>query len=302
LNEFNRQALEYAIQYQAALEQEYPYVLHFWNLRNAPANSTYRWTHGNTIRIPTVATSGRVDSDRDIITDARRNYNVTWRSYELNFERIWKSLIDPIDIDETNMAATIRNITQTFNESQKFPEMDAYLVSKCYADWLALGGVANTQAVTAANVLSIFQQFVEEMDEGRVPPTGRVLYVTPRVSRLLREADAIDRTIELRNRATRITTMITDIDSVRLEMVPSNLMRTLYNFTNGARPAANAGQINMFLGHNSAVATPVKYEFVNISEPTAITDGKFVYFERSYEDVFVLQHKVDGLKFNVTAS
>ncbi|WP_236730867.1 hypothetical protein [Clostridioides difficile] len=35
--------------------------------------------------------------------------------------------------------ASIGNITKVYNEEQKFPEMDAYCISKIYADWTALG-------------------------------------------------------------------------------------------------------------------------------------------------------------------
>jgi len=122
MNDFTQASLEYATQYQRALEQAFPFVLHFWNLRNAPANTTYRWTNGNAIRIPTVSTSGRVDHNRDTITATQRNYNVTWKTYELEFERHWKSMLDPVDVDETNMTATIANITQVFNNEQKFPK------------------------------------------------------------------------------------------------------------------------------------------------------------------------------------
>ena len=300
MNEFQQQALEYATQYQRALEQAYPFVLHFWQLRNAPANTTYRWTHGNAIRIPTIQTSGRVDSDRDVITSTKRNHNVGWETYELEFERKWKTLLDPIDIDETNLTTTIANITQVFNQEQKFPEMDSYFISKILAEWSTLGGKEIGGTPNVENVLSIFHEMMEVMDEERVPPVGRIMYVTPNVNRLLKEAEAIDRTIELRNRRTSITTQITDIDSVRLEMVPSSLMMTLYNFTEGARPDPNARQINMVLGHNSCIAAPVKYTSVRLDPPAAISDDKWVYYERAYEDAFVLKHKHPGLQFNIS--
>lgn len=293
-------ALEYATQYQRALEQAYPYTLHFWNLRNAPANTTYRWTHGNAIRIPTIQTSGRVDSDRDVITTTKRNHSLTWKTYELEFERKWKTLIDPIDIDETNLVATITNITQVFNEEQKFPEMDRYFVSKMLSEWQALGGTPLSGAITTDNVLEIFKDMMEKMDEARVPQIGRVLYVTPAVNRILTEAAAIGRSIDLRNRTTSITTLITDIDAVRLEMVPSDLMRTAYDFTEGSAPTSDAGQINMILAHNSCIASPVKYTSVRLDRPSAISDDKWVYYERAYEDVFVLKHKAAGISFHVT--
>lgn len=65
-----------------------------------------------------------------------------------------------MDIDETNQVASIQNITQVFNEEQKFPEMDAYLVSALYADWLAAGCAADTTAITVDNILTVFDGYM----------------------------------------------------------------------------------------------------------------------------------------------
>ena len=179
--------------------------------------------------------------------------------------------------------------------------MDRFLISELFKKWAGFGGTTTGGEVTTANVLDIFEQMMVTMTEERVPEIGRVLYVTPVVSKMLRQADAVDRTIDLRNRRTVITTTVDEINGVRLEVVPSDLMKTEYDFTNGSVAKPTAKQINMVLGHNSCVATPVKYNSVRLDPPSAVTDDKWVYFERAYEDAFVLKHKVPGLQFNVSA-
>ena len=62
--------LNYAEQYARALANAYPSVLHFAALRSAENDSRYQWVNGNTIKIPTLTTTGRVDADRDTITVA----------------------------------------------------------------------------------------------------------------------------------------------------------------------------------------------------------------------------------------
>ena len=57
-------ALNYAKEYQQALEQEFPYVLYFGALFATPNNGRYRWVNSNVIEIPTITTTGRVDGDR----------------------------------------------------------------------------------------------------------------------------------------------------------------------------------------------------------------------------------------------
>lgn len=292
-------ALNYATQYAQALAQAYPYVLHFAALRSTENDARYKWTGANTIQIPSLTTTGRVDADRDTIGVATRNYNNAWEPKTLQNHRKWSTLAHPMDIDETNQAASIQNITQVFNEEQKFPEMDAYLISKIYADWAAGGGTADTTAVTVDNVLPLFDGYMTAMDEKNVPGTGRILYVTPAINTLIKNAKELSRFIQ--NGDDAVKRAIRSLDEVRIEWVPSALMKTVYDFTEGWKPGAGAKQIHMALIHPSAVITPEKYVFAQLDPPSAGSEGKYVYFEESYDDVFVLNKRLEAVMFNTEA-
>ena len=290
-------AVNYATQYSQALAQAYPNVLHFAKFRSTENDARYRWVNANTIQIPSITTTGRVDGDRDTIGTAKRNHNNAWESKQLMNHRKWSTLEHPMNIDETNQVLSIQNITKVFNEEQKFPEMDAYLVSKIYADWAAKGKTADTTALTVENVLEVFDAMMERMDEKKVPQTGRVLSVTPAVNKLLKNANELTRFIQ--NGETAVKRAIHSLDDVEIEVVPSDLMKTVYDFTEGYKAGSGAKQINMFLGHPSAVITPEKYAFAQLDAPSAGSEGKWVYFEESYDDVFILDNRVDGIEFNV---
>jgi len=293
-------ALNYAQAYQAALAQAYPYVLHFADLRSTANDTRYKWTGANTIQIPTLTTTGRVEGSRDTIGFAKRNYDNGWEPKTLSNHRKWSTLVHPMDIDETNQVASIQNITKVFNEEQKFPEMDAYLVSKIYADTIAVkADAADTSAVEVGNVLSLFDKYMTAMDEANVPVDGRMLYVTSNVNTMLKQAKEIQRYIANGDEA--IKRAVRSLDEVKIESVPSKLMKTVYDFSAGWVPAGNAKQINMMLIHPSAVITPEKYAFVQLDAPSAGSEGKYVYFEESYDDVFILNKRVDAIKFNVEA-
>ena len=45
--------------------------------------------------------------------------------------------------------------------------------------------------------------------------------------------------------------------------------------------------------------TPMVYNFAQLDEPSAGTQGKYDYYEESYEDVFVLPPKKDAIQFVV---
>lgn len=290
-------SVNYAQQYSQALAQAYPYVLHFAALRNTENDSRYKWVNGNTIQIPTLATSGRTDGDRDSIETAKRNFSNSWEPKTLGNHRQWSTLVHPLDVDESNQVASIQNITKTFNEEQKFPEMDAYLVSKLYTDWAAAGGKADTTVLTVENVLLTFDAWMEKMDEARVPKSGRILYVRPAIKTMLKNAKELTRVVQ--NGDENIRRAVASLDEVKIESVPSVLMKTVYDFTEGWKEGTGAKQINMMLVHPSAVITPEKYAFAQLDPPSAGSNGKYVYFEESYEDVFLLNNRKDAVQFNV---
>lgn len=292
-------ALNYAQAYQQALAQAYPNVLHFAALRSTENDARYRWLNADTIQIPSLTVTGRVDGDRDTVETAKRNYENAWEPKKLSNHRKWSTLIHPMDIDETNQVASIQNITQVFNEEQKFPEMDAYLVSKLYTDWAAAGGTADTTALTVDNILQVFDGYMEDMDERNVPSTGRILYVTPAINTMLKNAKDIARFVQ--NGENAIRRAVRSLDEVQIESVPSALMKTVYDFTVGYQPGAGAKQIHMLLVHPSAVITPEKYQFAQLDAPSAGSEGKYVYFEESYDDVFILNKRKDAIMFNTGA-
>lgn len=292
-------ALNYAKEYQANLEQAFPYVLNFGRLYQSPSNSRFSFIGTKTIAVPTILTTGRTDANRDTIGAKKRNYDNDYTEFTLKNFRSWETLVHPLDIAETKGAAAVGKVTQVYNEEQKFPEMDAYCVSKVYSDWTKLSMTAKEETLTASNVLTVFDDLMEKMDNKRVPMNGRVLYVTPSVKTLLKNADKIQRTIDAGSANNALNRSVSRLDEVEIVSVPEELMRTLYDFTVGWKVAEGAKQIRMFLVNPLAVITPMVYTFAQLDEPSAGTQGKYDYYEESYEDVFVLPLKKDAIQFVV---
>lgn len=311
-------AVNYATEYSRALSQMWPYVLNFGALYSTPNNNRYRWINAKTIEIPSIRTTGRVDADRDTIAFAQRNFDNAWETKTLTNQRKWSTLVHPMDIDQSNMVNTIANITQVFNEEQKFPEMDAYTISKIYADWTTsisadaahgayVGKTADTTALSTTTVLGVFDALMLNMDNARVPANGRILYVTHEVKSMLKNAqidanNTIGRSLSVESGPNAIDRRISRLDEVQVIGVPATLMKTLYDFTSGWAPADGAAQINMMLIHPLAVITPVSYTFSRLDAPNALSEGKYVYYEESFEDVFILNKKADAIQFNITAA
>lgn len=291
----------YAKQYAQALSQQYPYVLRFGALYARKQEGDYKWINAHTVEVPTISVTGRTDGNRaamESLGNWQQAHGNEWTPLTLGFHREWKDFIHPEDIDQTNAVLTIGNITRVMNEQEKFPEMDRYLISKVYADWCAAGRVPFTGTFSAATVLEWFDNMMEQMTEHNVPEMGRILYATPTAERFIKNAINLYRNAA--DASERVQRGISAIDNVQLEVVPSDSMKTVYDFTVGAVPGVTAKQVQMFLVHPSAIITPVNYETALLQDPSAVTKGKYVYFEESDGDVFILPHKEGGIEFFVT--
>lgn len=291
--------LNYAEQYSRELANAYPYTLYFGKLWSTDNSNKYKVMDAKTIKIPKLSTGGRVNGNRDTIGSFTRNFDNSWETKTLAHHRMWQTLVHPQDIDQTNQVASITNITKTMNETQKFPEMDAYLVSSLYSLKNAQEAITQeTATLTVANVLAKFDALMDEMDEALVPITGRLLYVDTFTKTMLDNAIAVQR----QNGSKAVNRSVSRIEEVEIISVPSALMKTAYDFTTGFKASGSAKDIAMMLVHPSAILPIVSYSFAQIGDPGALTQGKHVYFEESFEDVFILNEKHKAIKFVVKAA
>lgn len=299
-------AVNYATMYSRALANAYPYQSYFGELRSIENNGKYKWIDGKTIKIPKLTTKGAVNANNDSIKFATRRWDNDWEPKEVSFHREWSTLLAPTDVDMTNQVATIQNITQNFNEFHKFPEKDAYLVSKIYSDVKALNVTMTSSAITSSNILNLVDAELEAMEEKRVPIEGAIMYLTPQLNRILKGV----MTRYLNSTDSEINRRLSRIDQLTLKTVPSDLMRSQYDFdedwkvhTKDASVTgdADALYINYMIVHPSAIITPEVYTFAQLDSPSAMSNGKYVYYEERYEDVFILNERKDAIRMHASA-
>ncbi|MTQ36263.1 capsid protein [Turicibacter sanguinis] len=288
--------LNYAEQYSKELAQAYPYTLFSGALWNTENSSKYKVIDAKTIKIPSISVGGRTNGNRDTIGSFTRNFENDWETKTLNNHRKWQTLVHPKDIDETNQVASIANITKVMNEEQKFPEMDAYIFSTIYKlrnEQKAIDPLA--EELTVTNILDKFDEMMDAMDEARVPYSGRILYCDTYTKTLITKAVAIVRS----NAQKTIVRDVERLEEVNIVTVPTDLMKTSYTFTEGFKVAEDAKDIKMLLIHPSSVLPVVSYSFAQLEAPSALSEGKYVYFEESFEDVFILNKRVDAIQMIV---
>lgn len=299
--------LNYAETYQQALAQKFVVGVKFAALYDPSGTSTnaYRYVNAKTIQIPRLDVTGMTDHDRDGLSTAARNYDNSWETKTLEHDRKWETLVDPADIDETNMAASIGNITAVFTNEHLFPEMDKYMASKLYDEVDSDSDVEiNTDSSSSGSeLLEVFDKLYENIQEAEVPDLENVkLYITPAKNTLLKQALDASRSLGRDNSNTEINRAVTVLDEVERIVVPSDRMKSLYDYTEGAEADSDAVQIHMILVHPKAVIAPVKVDSVFIDEPSAKTNGKYYYYQRMYWDVFGLERKLPAIQINAEST
>lgn len=297
---FTQFELNYATEYSKSMANMYPYWSYFSDLYGSPNSATYKPISGKSVAVQSMTTSGARAVNRDQITGTfTRNFNTDQQVLTMRMDREWDTLADPMDIQEDPIV-NIANITKTFNEFQKVPEMDAYAASTLASAASSFGTVDST-ALTAENILATWDTYLAYMVNQRVPRDRIRCKMTPDTYKLLKEAAGITRFVQADTGIRNVDRNVGKLDGVVIMEVPKDVMMSSYDFTDGWVAAEGAKQINLLMFDPIAIAAPVVYETSMMSAPTAQSKGKWLYYERYYYDVFALNQRLPGIFANIAS-
>ena len=292
--------VNYAAEYSRALAQAYPYLSYFPEIWAANNSDLYKPGLGKTMYIPTLTTTGAHAANRDQITGTfNRNWDNALQAVSLEMDREWDTLVDPMDIEETNQVATIANITRAFNEQQKVPEMDAYAAAKLYSM-----ATPDTTVLSQNNCVNTWDTWLATLTNNRCNLSRVVAYMSASTYKFFKMASAITRNYSMEavpvGKKLDLTRMYASFDGIPIHVVPDSIMKSSFVFTEGWTAASGAKQINVILVDLDCIAAPVKYETAMISEPNAQSKGKYLYYERYYYGMFKLSQR-NGVVINAAA-
>ena len=291
---------EYAEAFTNLLQQKYAKELCSDELTKS--NPGVKFINAKTIKLPRMTVSGYKDRTRTPGFNAGTMSN-DYEPKALAHDRDIEFWVDPMDIDETNLTLSVANIQNTFETEQAIPEKDSYRFSKLYSELSTFSGRINNETITATNFLEAFDTEMSYMDEAGVPEEGRILYVTPTMKKIVKEAEGIQRVMAVTTPST-INRNVHSLDDVTIKMVPAARMKTKYNFTEGCVAAEDAKQINFILIHPTCVVCRDKYSYIKLFTPgtdSRTADG-YLYQNRNYGDLFLLEKKVEDCIINAEAA
>lgn len=297
-------AYNYAEQFMRELQQKYSRELTSYDLENS--NPQVKFINAQTIKLPIITVSGYKDHNRGTLGFNAGTMSNDWEAKKLAHDRDIEFFIDPMDVDETNLVVEIANVHNTFETEQAIPEKDSYRYSKLYAEaktYTSNGAIVDNTSLTTANILEWFDNQMSKMDDEGVPSEGRILYVTPAMNKLLKNAEGLSRTISVDKNTGNVDRNVYSLDDVNIKVVPSSRMKTKYEFSNGCVPAGGAKQINLILIHPSCQVTRSKYAYIKIFTPghDSRTGDNYLYQNRAYGDTFLIKNKACGIAINAEA-
>lgn len=277
--------LEYATIFSNVLRELYGQELTCDDLYHS--NSDIQIVNGKDIKIPKLSVSGYKDHTRGGSFNSG-TYSNGYETKTLDHDRDIEFAVDPLDVDETNLVVTVSNIQNRFEKTQAIPELDSYTYSKIYAEAKRVNAKIKTTALTSANVLSDFDDNLEAFAEAGVPLDRVILYATPSYKKLLKNAEGIQRTLEVSS-SSGIDRRVRSIDDInKIVEVPSARMKSLFDFTDGCKADGTAKQIDYILIDPEAQVSRVKYAYIKMFTPgtDSRTADNYMYQNRKVNGTF----------------
>lgn len=259
--------------------------------------------NGKNIKVPTLSVSGYRDHTRGSSFNSG-SFTQNYETKTLDHDRDIEFIVDPMDVDESNLTASVANIQKRFDTTQAIPELDAYTFSKIYTEFVRVGGTVSTTALTAANVLSTLDADMQAMEDAGVPLDRVILYCTSAVKKLIKESSEVTRMLSAAD-GNGIDRRFKTIDDIqKIVTVPSNRFKTAFNFSNGFAPATAAKQINYILIDPEAQVSRNKYSYIKVFTPghDSRTADNYLYQNRRYNGTFAIDELMPiGCKINADA-
>ena len=245
-----------------------------------------KWVGAKTFHFTRMSTTGYKPHSRNGGWN-RGTFTQTDVPYTLTHDRDVEFLVDVLDVDETNEAASIRNISNTFEMTQAAPETDALFFSKVAAVAKANNGYSASSADSAWTAANVYTKLKEIL-------AARTIDVTT-----IAEGGA------------GIETRVTSIDGVPfIEVIDDERFYDAFNFNpenGGFVPTTGAHKLHVLVACGDTCKTVPKHQSIYFFAPGSHTEGDgYLYQNRACSDTFVFPNgdgKYDSVyaEYNSTA-
>ncbi|GLC87498.1 hypothetical protein [Lysinibacillus piscis] len=274
-----------------------------------PNSNLVKYNGGNEVKIPNILMDGLGDYDR---TNGFVNGAVTmsWQTHPLTQDRGRTFSIDAMDVDESNFVVTAGAVMGEFQRTMVIPEIDAYRYSKIAALAVAGGRASGGYTADEATILNKLLMDIALIQD-KIGGGNQLIITLPYTVAALLDANT---TIQKRLSVTEfeqggIKTSITTLDGHPIIRVPSDRLKTAYEFLDGETPgqeqggfkvAPTAKNINWIIAAQNAPIAISKTDNPRVFDPATNQQAdawKIDY--RKYHDLWIPQNKLDAVFVNI---
>ena len=282
-----------SINYVTKREKQFDQKLMQGALTSILETPKVNWLGAKSFEIPTVSVSGYKAHTRS------KGYNAGTVSndkkvYTLNFDRDIEFFVDSADVDETNEELSAANVTGTFITEHATPELDAYRFSKLATTAITANKFKSEDDYSETNVYSRLKSAI--LPIRKYGAANIVIYVSSEIMDFLERSKDFTRSISTTS-PQGIDTRVTSLDGVQIiEVWDDARFKTQFEFTDGFVKASGGKDINFLIIAKPAVIAKAKFNSIYLFAPGQHTEGDgYLYQNRMYHDLFVLENKKDGV-------
>lgn len=260
-----------------------------------------KYTGGDTVKIPTLSTTGLGDYDRNA-GYPKGGVSVKYQSKTMTQDRGTSFLIDRIEVDESGFIATAASAAAIFQREHVIPEVDAYRYSRIY-QLAKAKGYTKEYTPAASTILSALQKDITEVRDSGAGAADLVIIMPYPVADIFDNTDKLTKHTNVGQFSQGGVDMeVKTFNGIPIIRVPSDRMKTLYDFKSGETefgfaPAEGAVQINWIICPRSVPIAVSKTDGVYIYDPetTQGADAWKVEY-RKFHDIWVKDEQLKTVR------
>lgn len=260
-----------------------------------------KYTGGDTVKIPTLSTTGLGDYDRNA-GYPKGGVSVKYQTKTMTQDRGTSFFLDRIEVDESGFIATAASSAAIFQREHVIPEVDAYRYSKLY-QLAKAKGFSHEYTPVVSTMLSELQKDITAVRDSGAGAAELVIIMPYPVADILSSSEKLTRYINAGQFSQGgINIDVQTFNGIPIIRVPSERMKTLYDFKSGETefgfaPAADAVQINWIICPKSVPIAVSKTDGVYIYDPetTQGADAWKVEY-RKFHDLWVKDEQLKTIR------
>ena len=265
-----------------------------------------KYTGGNEVKIPTIATQGLATYGRTGNTGfVDGDVTLSYETYKMTQDRGRKFMLDRNDVDETNFVATASLVMSKFQKDKVIPEIDAYRISKLasYADASMTKGSYTPAAASIINELKTGIKNIRKQGYNG----GLIIMAT--YDTVMEYEMAVAGKIQSTTFSQGgFNTQCSSIDGVPIIPVPDNRMYTAITLYDGKTSGQKAGgyvkgtsalDINFIICPTDVPIAVTKQDNMRIFSPDVNQSADAWSMDyRRYHDLWVLKNQETSIYLN----